>query len=197
MPIPWREVPCQYVRTGLPWYSCTRKSVAASMPGSGRNHTSRPALSTIIGPFCFWSFFCLALRKTKPGAVAWRPGETVTSGGSRSGRERKWCVAPALMFSRIRLGIWTRPGTRMMRNRKSPLLALRTVRPVLTVTVSPERKRFDGTQLAPSPSECARMRPVCVPEREPRTTIRPRLPGATPRNESCVVGDALSVPGCG
>src|SRR5262249_40309570 len=82
----------------------TRKSVAAWMRGSGRNHTSRPALSTIIGPFCFWSFFCLALRKTKPGAVGWRFGETVTSGGGRAGRRRAGGGGPPVRLSRTRLG---------------------------------------------------------------------------------------------
>ena len=85
----------------------------------------------------------------------------------------------------------------MMRRRKSPFFALRTGIEVSTRTLSPDANRWVGTQLAPSPSECARMRPVCLPDREPRTTIRPSLSGAMPRNESCVVGEALMVPGCG
>src|SRR4051812_50157793 len=90
------------------------------MPGSGRNQTSRPALSTIIGPFCFWSFFCFALRKIRPGAVGWRPGDTVTSGGAGAGRGGEGGGAPPLVFFRVRFGVVTRPGKRAVREGEGP-----------------------------------------------------------------------------
>src|SRR3954463_946985 len=109
------------------------------MPASGRNQISLPALSTIIGPFCFWSFLDLALRKTSPGAVGLRRRSTVTSGGVRSGREREGGVAPALIFSRTRLGIVIRPGGLRMRKR-----VLAAASAVVTVTVSPLANRWLG-----------------------------------------------------
>src|SRR3954447_22304158 len=109
------------------------------MPASGRNQTSLPALSTIIGPLCFWSFLDLAVRKTSPAAVGLRRGSTVTSGGVRSGRERKCRVAPALMFSRTRLGIVIGPGGLRMRKR-----VLAAASAVVTDTLSPVANRWLG-----------------------------------------------------
>src|SRR5437764_1839278 len=66
-----------------------------------------------------------------------------------------------------------------------------------TVTVSPGLNGLAGRKLAPSPSECDRSRPECLPVSEPVTLIPVRSFFAAPRKLICVVGDAASLPSAG
>ena len=83
--------PCHHVSTGLPAYSCTRRLVAEVYFGSALNHTSPPSDSRIIGPLCPGPSY--GAVKISPGAVAGELAVTVTVGGRRSGRERKYWIS--------------------------------------------------------------------------------------------------------
>src|SRR6058998_2701420 len=83
--------PRHHVSTGFPRYFWTRKSVTPFV-FSGRNHTTSPRLSMISGPACATTIF--GARKMYPGAVLCAGVCTRTSGGLRSGREKKCCVGP-------------------------------------------------------------------------------------------------------
>src|SRR5436190_21535410 len=83
--------PRHQVSTGFPRYVCTRKSVTPFV-FSGWNQTTSPRLSIINGPACATTIF--GARKRYPGAVPCAVVCTRTSGGFRSGREKKCCVGP-------------------------------------------------------------------------------------------------------
>src|SRR5918997_2336775 len=82
--------PSHHVSTGSPRYCCPLKS-SAYRPF--RNHTGRPLSSTINGPCCPRPNF--GETKTLPGARPCARVLTATTGGSRSGRERKFHARPA------------------------------------------------------------------------------------------------------
>src|SRR5438128_8340886 len=81
--------PRHHVSTGSPRYFWTRKSVTPFV-FSGRNQTTSPRLSMISGPACATTIF--GARKRYPGAVPCAAVCTRTSGGFKSGREKKCCV---------------------------------------------------------------------------------------------------------
>src|SRR4051794_18663181 len=86
LPTPWTCRPCQKLSTGLPLYSPARKSIVVS-GDVGRNQTSSPVSSTIIGPRSPGPLG--GARKRSPGAVPSATRRTFTAGGRRSGREWK------------------------------------------------------------------------------------------------------------
>src|SRR5947208_11925243 len=89
-PTPMFETwPRHQVSTGFPSYICLRKSVTPFV-FSGLNQTTSPRLSMISGPACATTIF--GARKRYPGAVPCAAVCTRTSGGFRSGREKKCCV---------------------------------------------------------------------------------------------------------
>ena len=73
---------------------------------------------------------------------------------------------------------------------KLSLLPPSTLRPVVTVTVSPGVNGLLTRRLAPAPSECARNVPEWTPLLEPTTRTPPIAPGDAPRKVICVVGIA-------
>src|SRR5262245_7775543 len=66
-----------------------------------------------------------------------------------------------------------------------------------TVTVSPAANGSTGTSETPCPSLWSSRRTSCSPVIEPRTVGTGTDASGTPRNEICVSGDAVSVPGAG
>src|SRR5438093_5937356 len=91
-PTPMFETwPRHQVSTGFPSYICLRKSVTPFV-FSGLNQTTSPRLSMISGPACATTIF--GARNRYPGAVLCAAVCTRTSGGFRSGREKKCCVGP-------------------------------------------------------------------------------------------------------
>ena len=91
-PRPCSAFPSHQVSTGRLRNSAARKFIVV-FGVEGRNHTGSPPASTIIAPR--WPGPDDGARKSSPGAVPGAERSTVTTGGTRSGREtkRRTCAA--------------------------------------------------------------------------------------------------------